>query len=59
MLTLSMLAGAGPLVVPLVLVQYPAFGWYTGRCITRQHYIRLAIVWLALQIVPMLVAMLN
>jgi hypothetical protein len=56
-LTLTMLAGAGPAVVPLVLVQYPFFGWYTGRCISRQHYIRLAIVWIVLQIGPMLVAM--
>lgn len=58
-LTMIMLAGAGPLVVPFVLLQYPFFGWYTGRCISRDHYLRLAAVLLLVQVVPMLVAMLN
>ena|SRR5579859_2538092 len=59
LLTMAMFAGAGPFVVPFVLFQYPFLGWYTGRCVTREHYIRLAVVLLAGQIVPMLVAMLN
>lgn len=54
-----MLGGAGPLVVPFVLLQYPFYGWYTGRCISRDHYIRLAVVLLLVQIIPMLVAMFN
>ena len=58
-LTMIMLAGAGPLVVPLALLQYPFFGWYTGRCISRQHYIRLALLLLFVQILPMLVAIFN
>jgi len=56
-LTILLLKGAGPLVVPFALLQYPFFGWYTGRCISREHYIRIAIVLLVLQIIPMLVAM--
>lgn len=58
-LTIIMLGGAGPLVVPFVLLQYPFYGWYTGRCISRDHYIRLAVVLLLVQIIPMLVAMFN
>jgi hypothetical protein len=58
-LTMMMLAGAGPLVVPFALIQYPFFGWYTGRCISREHYIRLAVMLLLVQIIPMLVAMFN
>ena len=59
LITMIMLAGAKGLAVPFVFIQYPLFGWYTGRCISREHYIRLAVVWLVLQIIPMLVAMLN
>jgi hypothetical protein len=58
-LTMLMLAGVGPAVVPLALFQYPFFGWYTGRCISREHYIRLAVLLLLVQIIPMLVAILN
>jgi hypothetical protein len=58
-LTIIMLRGAGAIVVPFVLLQYPLFGWYTGRCISRQNYIRLAVAWVVLQIGPMLVAMFN
>ena len=58
-LTMIMLAGAGPLVVPFVLLQYPFLGWYTGRCISKDHYIRLAVLLLLVQIIPMLVAMFN
>ena len=56
-LTLILLKGGGPLVVPFVLLQYPFYGWYTGRCITREHYIRLVVLLLIVQIVPMLVTM--
>lgn len=58
-LTICLLKGAGPIVIPFALLQYPWFGWYTGRCITREHYIRIAVILLTLQIIPMLVAMLN
>jgi hypothetical protein len=58
-LTMIMLAGAGPLVVPLALLQYPFFGWYTGRCISREQYIRLALLLLLVQVLPMLVAIFN
>lgn len=58
-LTMIMLAGAGPLVVPFVFLQYPFFGWYTGRCISKEHYIRLVVLLTVVQILPMLVAMLN
>jgi hypothetical protein len=56
-LTIFLLKGAGPVVVPFALLQYPFFGWYTGRCITKEHYIRLAILLLVAQVIPMLVAM--
>ena len=59
LLTIWLLKGAGPLVIPFALLQYPWFGWYTGRCIAREHYIRITVVLLVLQIVPMLVAMFN
>jgi hypothetical protein len=56
-LTVILLKGAGALVVPFVLLQYPFLGWYTGRCITREHYIRMAVVLLVVQILPMLYTM--
>jgi hypothetical protein len=58
-LTIMLLKGAGPIVIPFALLQYPWFGWYTGRCIAREHFIRIAAVLLLLQIIPMLVAMFN
>jgi hypothetical protein len=58
-LTIWLLKGAGPLVIPFALLQYPWFGWYAGRCLAREHYIRIAVVLLVLQIIPMLVAMFN
>lgn len=57
LLTIFLLKGAGPLIIPLVLVQYPFFGWYTGRCISRVHYLRVSVVLLGLQVIPMLLAM--
>lgn len=59
LLTIFLLKGAGAVVVPFVLLQYPFFGWYTGRCIGRERYIRPAVLLLVLQIIPMLVAMFN
>jgi hypothetical protein len=58
-LTIMLLKGAGPVVIPFALLQYPWFGWYAGRCIAREHFIRIAAVLLVLQIIPMLVAMFN
>lgn len=58
-LTVILLKGAGPAVVPFVFMQYPFFGWYTGRCISKEHYIRITVLLLVLQIIPMLVAMFN
>ena len=58
-LTIALLKGAGPLVVPFVLLQYPFFGWYTGRCISKEHYIRPAVLLLVVQVFPMLLAMFN
>jgi hypothetical protein len=58
-LTMLMVGGAGTVVVPLALLQYPFFGWYTGRCIARENYIRLAVLLLVIQVIPMLVAILN
>ena len=58
-LTLMLLKGAGPLVVPLALLQYPFFGWYTGRCINNERYIRLAALLLLAQVFPMLLAIFN
>jgi hypothetical protein len=58
LLTFIMLAGAGGLVVPFALVQYPFYGWYIGRCISRQQFIRLAVILLILQIIPMLIMLL-
>ncbi len=57
LVTTAMFAGAGPVIVPLALLQYPFYGWYTGRCISKEHYLRLIIVLLLVQIIPMLVAM--
>jgi hypothetical protein len=56
-LTILLLKGAGPIIIPFALLQYPFFGWYTGRCILREHYIRIGVILLVLQIIPMLVAM--
>jgi hypothetical protein len=53
-LTLVMVAGAGVFVVPFALVQYPYFGWYMGRCISKRRFVRLAVVLLILQVIPML-----
>lgn len=58
-LTIILLKGAGAAVVPFVFLQYPLFGWYTGRCIGKEHYIRPVVVLLVLQIIPMLVTMFN
>ena len=58
-LTVMLLKGAGPAIVPFVLVQYPLFGWYTGRCISKDHYIRIVVLLLVLQIIPMLVTMFS
>ncbi|HZR20457.1 MAG TPA: hypothetical protein VFE51_24460 [Verrucomicrobiae bacterium] len=58
-LTLLLFKGGGPIVLPLALAQYPLFGWYTGRCIRREHYIRLGIVLFVLQIFPMLLGLMN
>jgi hypothetical protein len=51
---LMLFAGAGALVVPFVFLQYPFFGWFIGRCITKKQFIRLAVVLLVLQIIPMI-----
>ena len=59
LLTICLLKGAGPLVIPFALLQYPWFGWYTGRCLAREHFIRIAVVLLTLQIIPMLMAIFN
>lgn len=58
-LTIIMLAGAGPLVLPFVFLQYPFYGWYTGRCLAKERYIRLGVLLLLGQILPMLYAMFN
>ena len=58
-LTLMLFKGGGPVVALLALLQYPFFGWYTGWCISKEQYIRLAVVLLFLQILPMLLGMLN
>jgi hypothetical protein len=58
-LTLMLFKGAGPLILPLALLQYPFFGWYSGRCLSREHYIRLAVLLSLLQIFPMLLGMMN
>jgi len=42
-----------------VLLQYPWYGWYAGRCLAREHFIRICVVLLLFQIIPMLVAMFN
>ena len=59
LLTLMLLKGGGPVVALLALAQYPLFGWYTGRCIAREHYIRLAAVLCCLQIIPMVMGLMN
>ena len=46
-------------MVLLAFVQYPLFGWYTGRCILKEYYVRLGLVWSALQVIPMLAGLLN
>ena len=53
-LTLVMVAGAGAFVVPFAFVQYPFFGWYIGRCISKRRFVRLAVILLILQVIPML-----
>jgi hypothetical protein len=59
LLTLVLLKGGGPVAALLALLQYPLFGWYTGRSIAREQYIRLAAVWSILQIIPMVVGLMN
>ena|SRR5882762_38456 len=58
LLTFIMLAGAGALVVPFVLLQYPFYGWYVGRCISKKQFARLSIVLLFAQAIPMLLTLL-
>ena len=53
-LTFVMVTGAGVFVVPFAFVQYPYFGWYIGRCISKRRFVRLAVVLLILQVIPML-----
>jgi len=53
-LTFAMVCGAGVFVFPFVFVQYPFFGWYIGRCISKRRFVRLAVVLLILQVIPML-----
>lgn len=59
LLTLLLFKGGGLVVALLALLQYPLFGWYTGRCVAREHYIRIAVVLCSLQIFPMLLGMFN
>jgi hypothetical protein len=59
LLTVALLKGSGPVVAILALLQYPLFGWYTGRCIAREQYIRLATIWSVLQIIPMVMGLMN
>jgi hypothetical protein len=58
LLTIALLKGAGPVVL-LAFVQYPLFGWYTGRCIGKERYVRLGLAWSVLQVIPMLAGLLN
>ena len=53
-LTFAMVCGAGVFVFPFVFVQYPFFGWYIGRCISKRRFVRLAVILLILQVIPML-----
>ncbi len=55
LLTMVMLGGAGSFVVPFVFAQYPFYGWYIGRCISKRRFVRLAVVLLLLQIIPMII----
>ena len=53
LLTIGMFTVLGAFAIPLALAQYPFFGWYIGRCIARKQFIRMAVVILLLQIIPM------
>lgn len=53
-LTFAMVCGAGVFVFPFVFAQYPFFGWYVGHCLAKRRFVRLAVVLLILQIIPML-----
>lgn len=57
LVSMIMFAGAGPFVAPLALAQYPFFGWYIGRCISRKQRVRMWLVILLLQVIPMLIAL--
>jgi hypothetical protein len=54
-LTYIMLAGAHAWVVPFALVQYPFYGWFTGRCISRKQFTKLTVVLLFLHVIPMII----
>ena len=58
LLTFVMLVGAGALVIPFALVQYPFYGWFAGRCVSRKQFVRLAIVLLFVHIIPVLFTLL-
>lgn len=50
---LILMSGAGGFIIPLVLLQYPFFGWLIGHCISRKQFIRLALILVLLQFFPM------
>jgi Ca2+/Na+ antiporter len=54
-LTFVMVCGAGVFVFPFVFVQYPFFGWYIGRCISKRRFVRLAVILLILHVIPMFI----
>ncbi len=53
-LTYVMLLGAGLLALPLALCQYPFYGWFICRCISKKQFTKLTVVMLLLQIIPMI-----
>jgi hypothetical protein len=57
-LTYVMLAGAHELAIPFALLQYPFYGWYAGRCISKKHFIRLVVMLLSVHVIPMAILLL-
>jgi hypothetical protein len=56
--TFVMLAGAHVWAIPFALLQYPVYGWFTGRCISKKHFIRIAVVLLIVHVIPLVILLL-
>lgn len=53
-----MLAGAHVFAIPFALLQYPFYGWFAGRCISKKHFTRLVVVLLIVHIIPLAILLL-